>query len=1257
MENVSKIQLVVNGKEYKILNPRVDIRLSEWLRDDLHLTGTKLLCKEGGCGSCIVAVSKLNQFPERVKAVNSCLMPLISLNGYHVRTVEGLGGSKNGFHVIQERFAQNFASQCGFCTPGFVMNGFSLLAGDSNGKTAREIEDNLDGNICRCTGYRPILDALKSFGKDEKPVDIEDILKCCTKKSCSKVSPVLIDQQGNDLASSPPWFKPECVKDLNTVMKKFEFQKLKFVAGNTGAAILKDKSPYDAFIELNNKNEHGIKIGSAVTLTRIIEFMKEDETLKAFSPMTDYLVKIGSLSVRNVATWAGNLMIFHRNRGFSSDVFLAFETIESTLEIADVNSCIKTCTIKEFLETDMANKAILSVTLPFIKDDAYLQFYKIMPRKQNSYGYVSAGFYTGIEHLEDTITFTNSPTSIVFGGIGLEMSHAIELESYLRERPVRTAFEEAIKILQINLKSNAGNKLADFDYCKNASANLFYKFCMQLLGKAACQRSLKSSQPFESEVSSGQQFFDTSEASAPLNQPLQRIEGKLQASGQNIYVGDLPKYQTEVYAALVLAKKASANLKRIDYEQASRHPGFLACLTEKDVPGENNWLGKSKHFEHEIFASKKIECYGQSLAMVIADTQLHANEIADLIDVEYVDVQTPVTSLADAIEKKLFFPKRFPDLIVGNTEEAFKSCDHVIESETYYGSQYHFHMEPHTCLVVPQSNGFSVFSATQSAMFVQEAVANALGINASSVDVQIPRIGGGFGGKISYPSQFAAALAIASNALDRPVRMTTTLSQGLMNVGKRAPIIFKYKVGFSKEGRLLACDVKIYCDVGWCNLTADGLLAALYMDNAYFCPNWNVEVIECKTNTPCNTFVRAPGTMAAAFAIEAIVDHVASFLGNKTPEEIQELNLYETGQVTINDRPFTDCFIRNVWKNLRMKSNFDDRKIQVAEFNKKNRWKKRGISLMPLKYDIGYLGFNFTALVSIYYADGTVAVSHGGVEMGQGINTKVCQVAAKWLNIPMELISIKPMTTITSPNSLETGASIASELNCLAVHKCCEILLARIAPIKEEFPDLTWKELIKKCAEAKVDLSAQYMYFNKERNPYSYSVFGAVCSEAEIDVLTGENRILRSDIMYDSGESMNPSLDVGQIEGSFVMGIGHWLTEVIKYDQDTGRPLTASTWSYKPPMPKDIPIDMRVYLLNEAVNPVGFVRSKAVGEPGINMSAVCVFAIKRAIEAARDELGVPAEYFPLDGAITVDKIQTLCKVEPCHLYPSFGTCP
>jgi xanthine dehydrogenase/oxidase len=366
------------------------------------------------------------------------------------------------------------------------------------------------------------------------------------------------------------------------------------------------------------------------------------------------------------------------------------------------------------------------------------------------------------------------------------------------------------------------------------------------------------------------------------------------------------------------------------------------------------------------------------------------------------------------------------------------------------------------------------------------------------------------------------------------------------------------------------------------------------------------------------------------------MEHLAKSCG-MDPLSFRMLNMSSGEEVIL---------LRKIIEQVRASSEYDQRVKQIEEFNANNRWKKRGINLLPMVYPVDYAPFKYNVLVAIYHNGGAVAVSHGGIECGQGINTKVAQVVARELGVPISLISVKPTNTLTNANGSVTGGSMTSELNCYAAMRACQELNERIRPFKEKMPEADWKTLIETCFNMNVDLTARH-YYSPADGVKNYIIHGATVSEVELDLLTGEKLIRRVDLLEDAGQSLNPLLDIGQAEGAFVMGIGLWTSEKIKYDPVTGQKLSVGTWNYKPPLNRDIPVDFRVSLLKNAAHPFGVLRSKATGEPPICMSVSVFFAIRNAVEAARKEAG-DSDWFPMDGPATVDKLFKLFKTKADH---------
>ncbi|GFO39136.1 xanthine dehydrogenase/oxidase [Plakobranchus ocellatus] len=472
-----------------------------------------------------------------------------------------------------------------------------------------------------------------------------------------------------------------------------------------------------------------------------------------------------------------------------------------------------------------------------------------------------------------------------------------------------------------------------------------------------------------------------------------------------------------------------------------------------------------------------------------------------------------------------------------------------------------------------------------------------------------------------------------------PVRLNVDLASCIRIFGKRQPFVAKYKAGFTQEGDVKVVDVEILGDSGYTDHGAIYTHHCIhFMDMGYFVPNWNIVGKVMQTNKKSMTPTRAPGTVPGALIIESIMENVAKAL-NKHPVLVKEINLYQKGQKDIVGHTLSNCTIREVWRRLKDIAEVEGRLRQVEAFNQENKWKKRAITMTTCKHHMHHFGPGLGATVTIYGRDGSVAVTQGGVEMGQGLYTKVAQGVAHVLGVPWEIIKVKPMQGISSPNSMVSGGSIASESAMQAAIGAAQILKERMQPIREKFPDADWKELCQKSEANKLDLSARFFNGHELGGDHvaSYHTYCAGVIETEVDILTGESQIGRVDIMADYGESLNPVIDIGQTEGAFIMGVGCFLTEDTKFDKETGRILTDGTWNYKPPTIKDIPIDWRIHLLPDTPNPFGVRSSKASGEPSIGLATGALLANKQALEAARKDLFGAKDFIPVDAPFTPEK--------------------
>ncbi|CAG0914560.1 unnamed protein product [Notodromas monacha] len=1171
--------------------------LNDFLRNNANLKGTKYFCKEGGCGACTVSVTTMDPFSRLhvTKAVNSCLVPIYSCDGWSIKTVEGIGNKTDGYHPIQKRLADFNGTQCGYCSPGMVMNMYSLLESNPNLKM-EDVERSFDGNICRCTGYRPILDAFKSFASDATPElkkkvgDIEDVLKdavcpktmtaCqgklegkpCTPLTCSG-PPRLPAALQLDLKSGE-WIRPTSLEDVKAFLSKAS-GKIRFVVGNTGRGVHRDVAEGDTYIDLNQVPElfaistsNGLSIGAGVSLTKTIETLKNvsvtETSYKYVTALAEHLGRVANVPVRNSGSVGGNLMLKHAHHEFQSDLFTIFEAVGASVVLAGPDG-EKQIPLNALLCEDMNKKVIRSVSLPPLSPDIRIRTFKITPRLQNAHAYVNAAFVADVDGAEALL---KGRPSIVFGGIqlkdGFEQVHAKETEEFLTGKKLteESVVQEALAVLGGELKESKTDVEASFSYRARLAQGLLYKFILGVLGDAVPEKLRSGATNLSREISSGKQEITSDPKDYPISKPIPKIEAWNQTAGEAQYTNDIPLLPGELHAVFVLASYGRAKLKSIDASQALAMPGVAGFFSAKDIPGANDFMQ------------------------------------------------------GEGVEEA-------PQRIVGEME---------------FGSQHHFYLETQVCVCRPTEDGIDVFAATQWIDKVQLAVSSILNIPENSVNVVVRRCGGAYGGKITRPNQISAATALAAYKLRKPVRMALDMETNLAIIGKRTAYIVKYQAGFEDDGKLRAVKAKIYGDVGH-SVNESPITFGLSMaQNCYFSPKWNYMPVAVLTNTPSNTWTRSPGTTEGIAIIEHIVEHIA-FKLKKNPFEVKQVNFIKEGELDMNGSPAEPNGLPEMVEIFKKSAELEKRMSEIQAYNEANVWKKRGLSVVPMKYPCGYPPFfRFAVSVSVFHDDGTVTVSHGGCEMGQGLNTKVAQVAAKTLGVPMDKVMIRPSDSFTNANSAVTGGSMGSEMCCYGTQEACKDLLNRMQPVKaKENKDLTWVEWVAKSFNAGIDLRATYYSVGGNPDLKPYIVYGLACTEVEIDVITGEKQVLRADILEDVGVSLSPEVDIGQLEGSFVMGLGYWLQEEIKYNPRTGEHLTNRTWEYKPPLCKDIPIDFRVSFLQNSENPFGFRRSKATGEPALCMSVCSLFAVKQAVQATRNDKNI-TDWWNLSGPATTEKI-------------------
>ncbi|XP_073945780.1 xanthine dehydrogenase-like [Choristoneura fumiferana] len=1234
------------------------------------------MCHEGGCGACVVAIRAAAPPTNEMRtfAVNSCLVSILSCHGWEITTVEGIGNRTMGYHDIQTRLAKFNGTQCGYCTPGWIMNMYSLYNAKNGKLTTKEIENSFAGNLCRCTGYRPIADAFKTFASDadcnlvDKLTDLEDLgmfKPCgvnCTKKcphknkendillgklnlNQDKDTPeddwCVVEDSDNKLTvleyGAQKWYKAFTLEHVFKIMAMCKEYKL--IAGNTGQGVYHVESYPSNVIDIFSVAEIkgyvidvNLILGAGMTLTDMMELFLDlssrNEEFSYLKQFHEHMDLVAHIPVRNIGTIGGNLYMKYFNNDFQSDLFLLFETVGAMLTIAEGVHTTKTMTLPEFLKMNMKRKIILNIMLPPLSKCCSVKTYKIMPRSQNAHAVVNAGFM--FKFKRDTTIIEK--VSLIFGSISASFIHASKTEALLIGKDLFTneTLQIAAKSLFDEILPEEAPPEPSAAYRRMLAVSLYYKAILYLCPEDKLDPKHRSGgTAIKRNTSKGTQMFDTDKSVWPLNQPVPKIEALVQCSGEANFANDLPSKVGEVYGAFVCADANSGSIiSGFDATEAMKITGVVAFYTAQNIPGDNVFTPLNVPLiqaTEEILCSKEVKFYGQPAAIIVANREKIANRAAKLVKVKYASINKnrPLLTPQDVLKS----PERSKRVTNNKTVEPVDvghDVKLVLKGELNLETQYHYYMEPQTCVVKPTEDGIEVYSATQWLDLTNVAVAQCLKVPANSVNVIVRRVGGSYGGKITRSVQIACAAAIVSHLQGKTCRFVVPLQTNIKIAGKRIPTHSNFEVGVNNEGEIQYLRNIFYQDNGCAPNETIGHLTLNHFLNCYDTKRWYIEANSVETDTPSNTWCRAPSSTEGVAMIENIIEIIAHNLG-KDPMEIRAKNMAK------GNNPIPELI-----DQLKQDSNYEARLKEIVGFNGNNRWRKRAMKIIPMTYELFYFG-NYNSIVSVLHGDGSVVITHGGIEMGQGINTKVAQVAAYILGVSLDKVSIKPSTSFISPNTMTTGASIGSECVVFATMKACEILMKRFEPIREKMGKPSWEELVEKVFKAGIDLQASHMFSNND-GVKPYFIYGVVALELEVDILTGNHDVRRVDLLEDTGRSLSPEIDIGQIEGAFVMGLGYFTSEKTIYDPESGRLLTDRTWTYKPPGIKDIPADFRVYFKRNAGNPYGVLQSKATGEPALCLSSVVIHALREAVRSARLDAGYKDDWVHIENPCTVENI-------------------
>ncbi|KAK9175347.1 hypothetical protein WN944_027353 [Citrus x changshan-huyou] len=1358
------VVFAVNGEGFEVSNVDPSTTLLEFLRYHSRFKSVKLGCGEGGCGACVVLLSKYSPELDQVEdfTISSCLTLLCSVNGCSITTSEGLGNSKAGFHPIHQRFAGFHASQCGFCTPGMCMSLFSALvnaektnrpeppAGFSK-LTRSEAEKAIAGNLCRCTGYRPIADACKSFAAD---VDIEDLgfNSFWGKGESKEVKPSRLPpyKRNGDIFTFPQfrkkenkswmlldvkgsWHNPISVQELQNLLESHEDNNqtsIKLVVGNTGMGYYKEVEHYDKYIDIRyipelsmiRRDETGIEIGATVTISKAIESLKEEtkevhsECVQVFRKIAEHMEKIASTFIRNSASVGGNLVMAQR-KCFPSDIATILLAVGAKVNIMKGQKCEKFM-LEEFLERPPLDcrSVLLSIEIPYwdpsrnvtSETDNLLLFetYRAAPRPLgNALPHLNAAFLAEVSPCKNGDRIMVNNCQLAFGAFGTK--HAIRarrVEEFLTGKLLSfDVLYEAIILLRDTVVAEVGTP--NPAYRSSLAVGFLFEFFSSLTetnveisrsslcgygndfslkdSKVQKYYDLSDKNKVPTLLSSAKQVVQLSREYYPVGGPITKSGAALQASGEAVYVDDIPSPTNCLYGAFIYSTKPLARIKSIEFKSNSIPCGVIALLTFKDIPEGGENIGCKSMFGPEpLFANELTRGAGQAVAFVVADTQKNANRAANLavINYEMENLEPPILSVEEAVEQSsLFeiFPHWYPKQVGDITKGMDEADQKILSAEIKLGSQYYFYMETQTALAVPdEDNCMVVYSSTQCPENVHATISRCLGIPQHNVRVITRRLGGGFGGKFFKSMPVATACALAAYKLCRPVRIYVNRKTDMIMTGGRHPMKISYSVGFKSNGKITALQLNILIDAGmYPDMSPVMPMIMLGTLKKYDWGALHFDIKVCRTNLPSRSAMRAPGEVQASFIAEAVIEHVASTLSMEV-DFVRSINLHTHNSLNLfyesSAGEHAEYTIPLIWDKLAISSSFNQRTEMIKEFNRSNLWQKRGICRVPIVHEMFVK--SSPGKVSIL-SDGSIVVEVGGIELGQGLWTKVKQMAAFALSSVQggELGDLLDKVRVVQSDTLSliqggiTSGSTTSESSCEAVRLCCNVLVERLSALRgrllERMGSVNWETLIQQAHLQSVNLSASSLYV-PDSTSIHYLIYGAAVSEArfstfhgrvEVNLLTGETTILRADIIYDCGQSLNPAVDLGQIEGAFVQGIGFFMLEEYPTNSD-GLVVSEGTWTYKIPTIDTIPKQFNVEILNSGHHQKRVLSSKASGEPPLLLAVSVHCATRAAIREAWKQLLTWSDLdrsditFNLEVPATMPVVKELCGLDSVERY-------
>ena len=1255
----ASFDFTLNGESVAVAGVGPTTTLLDWLRASGR-TGSKQGCAEGDCGACTVALVERDAGGQATyRAINSCIALLPMFAGREITTVEGLacpgrGGCAKGggpvradLHPVQEAMVEHFGSQCGYCTPGFVVSMFEGYYRDAV-KTPAEINDQLSGNLCRCTGYRPIRDAMTAALAQRQNAQAGGSSDPFRERLAQPVAA----PTGLDYAAEGERFhRPTSLAELFAL--KGAYPEARLVAGATeiGVELNKKFKRFPALISTEGVPEltrivatpAAWRIGGGATLTAV-----EEAVAPEYPSLAQMLHVFAARQIRNRATLGGNLATASPI-GDSAPVLMA---LDATLVLSSAKAD-RTVALADFFtgyrQTVLrADEVIREIVLPRGGPAAGLtrrvSFVKVSHRVELDISIVAAAF-----RVDCDAAGVVRDARLAYGGVAERTKRALQTEAALVGRRLDDSAAREVLRGEFTPIDDVRSGAA---YRRGLIVSLWEKF-------VAGDGSLVHDTPVTFAGSSPWAVDDATRA-------LRHDSAVGHVTGLARYVDDTAQRRPMLDVWPVMAPHARAKILRRDAAKARRAPGVAAVLLAEDIPGHNN-TGPVRHDE-PLLATDEILFQGQVVALVVGESTKACRDAAALVEVDYEPLP-PIVGIPAAIAAESYHTDPHT-LMRGDCAAALAAAPARLDGEFSFGGQEHFYLETQAAWAEAGEDGaVTVNSSTQHPSEIQAIVAEVLHVARHKVVVQAPRMGGGFGGKETQGNGWAALVALAAVKTGRPVRVQLDRDLDMALTGKRHPFHAKFSVGHDGAGKLLAVHVALVSDGGWSLDLSQPILdrALFHLDNAYYLPAVHFTGRVAKTHTTSHTAFRGFGGPQGMMVIEEIVDRVARACG-LAPDFVREKNLYHGDGETNRTHYYEDIGdnrIQAIWAQAKAQAQFEQRRRELDEWNRLHPRVKRGLAITPVKFGISFTltHYNQAGALVLIYADGSVQVNHGGTEMGQGLHAKIAGVVMRELGLRAESVRMMATATDKVPNTSATAASSGADLNGMAVAAACATLRERLAavaaPMLGTTPDQIdfaqgcaiqrgtrnrepFANVCSRAYRERASLSATGYYrtpgihwdwSTSSGRPFHYFACGAAVAEVEVDGYTGMSRVRRVDIVHDVGNSLNPGLDRGQIEGGFVQGMG-WLTsEDLKWDAK-GRLLTHSASTYQIPAISDAPMEFNVTLLANATQPNTIHGSKAVGEPPLMLA----FAVREALRDAIAHFGAPGGQVPLASPATGEAV-------------------